>query len=168
MPMPNDMGTDGIFSSICRYIDVRFEGAKLKAADGISSVISQIVTWLIIAVMLAFLVCVLDVALMQWLNDIFGRPYGTLVAAGVLLIIIAVLFLLRKRLFTATLGKSIADAMGLHTSNVKADLAAAESERLLLESKFDESKSGIVNEAISGIVLAATIIRRIRKRFKSE
>ena len=98
----------------------------------------------------------------------FGTIMIGVFAACVLLIIIAVLFLLRKRLFAGTLGKNIAGALGSGTGNVKSDLAAAESERLLLERKLDECKSGIVSDVVSGIVLATTIIRRIRKRFKSE
>ena len=161
--MPNDMDTERTFSCIRRYVDTRLEEARLKAADGVSSVVSQLISWLIIAMLLVILVCILDVALMQWLNDILGQPYGTLVAAGVIVIVIAVLFLLRKRLFAGTLGKNIAGALGSGTGNVKSDLAAAESERLLLERKLDESKSGIISDVVSGVVFVTTIIRRIRK-----
>ena len=113
------------FSDIRKYIDLRLEETKLRVAKSISTILSQIAAYLIIIVLVIITVCFLVILEMQCLNECLGQPYGTLIAIGTLVFIIAILFLLRKRLFAGIFGKGIAGALGLVTNDVDGDLSAA-------------------------------------------
>lgn len=102
-----------LLSGVRGYIDARLDEAKLMTAKSVSSIISQIAAYLIISILAIITVCFLAFAEMQWLNECLGQPFGTLISAGTLVLIIFVVFLLRKHLFTGTLCKGISRALGV-------------------------------------------------------
>lgn len=161
------MSWESVGTDIRRYIDIRFEEARLRVAKSVSSIVSQIASFLIVAILATILVCLLLVALMQWLNELLGMPWGTLIAAGGLVIIIAAILLFRKRLFAGVLGKGIAAALGSDSNNPEKDLSELGKERKNLEGKIDKGNSGLFGSAVNGVVFATSLIRKIRGICKS-
>lgn len=111
----NSMETESFFSDICKHIDSKLDEAKQSAAKSISTIISQIAAYLIIAVLAIITICFLVVVEMQCLNKCLGQPFGTLIAIGTLVLIIVIFFLLRKHLFAGILNKGIDEALGLNS-----------------------------------------------------
>lgn len=81
------------------YADLRIDELKLKATRGLSTALGQTLAFLLIFAVLALVLGLLAFALLQWLNGLLGAPWGTLIVAGVFLIVLAVLWLMRQHLF---------------------------------------------------------------------
>lgn len=81
------------------YADLRIDEFKLKATRGLSTALGQTLAFLLIFAVLALVLGLLAFALLQWLNGLLGAPWGTLIVAGVFLIVLAVLWLMRQHLF---------------------------------------------------------------------
>ena len=81
------------------YINLAIDEVKLKTTRGLSTALGQILSWLIIISVLSLVLGLLSFALLQWLNGLVGSPWGTLIVAGVFLLVLLVLFLNRQKLF---------------------------------------------------------------------
>ena len=81
------------------YADLRIDEAKLKATRGLSTALGQTLAYLLIIVVIAIVLGLLSFALLQWLNSLVGAPWGTLIVAGVFLIVLVALWVSRGKLF---------------------------------------------------------------------
>lgn len=81
------------------YADLRIDEAKLKATRGLSTALGQTLAYLLIIVVVAIVLGLLSFALLQWLNSLVGAPWGTLIVAGVFLIVLVALWVSRGKLF---------------------------------------------------------------------
>jgi len=91
------------------YVNLRIDEVKLKVIKGISSTFSRLFSYLLILAVFIILLGLLSVALVQWLNGIFEAPLGTLIVAGLFLLLFVVLILCRKKLFRNTFIKPLAE-----------------------------------------------------------
>jgi Protein of unknown function (DUF1469). len=82
-----------------RYADLRIDEAKLKATRGLSTALGQTLAYLLIFAVAVLALGLLGFALLQWLNALVGTPWGTLIVAGVFLLILIILLINRQRLF---------------------------------------------------------------------
>lgn len=97
--MANEKKLAGLLGEAQAYVDLRMDELKLKTTRGLSMALGQTLAYLLIFVVLTLLLGLLGLALVQWLNGLLGVPWGTLIVAGVFLIILVVLLLNRQRLF---------------------------------------------------------------------
>ena len=82
------------------YIDAQIDNVKLRSVKGLSQGTSAIAGLLLIFIFVGALVTALSFAVVLWLGEVLGSyAKAAFIMAGVLLIILVVLFLLRKRLF---------------------------------------------------------------------
>ena len=81
------------------YINLAIDEVKLKTTRGLSTALGQILAWLILIAVLSLVLGLLSLALLQWINGLLGSPWGTLIIAGVFLLVLAILFLNRQKLF---------------------------------------------------------------------
>lgn len=160
------METGNNTSDIRHYIDVRLDEFRLRISKGISSVLSQIFSILLISLTAVLLFGLLEYALLQWLNGILGSPWGTLIAAGVASVAIVILYLLRNVLLAKSLGRVVSGALGVRTKDVSKQLTRLSDERKQMESKFENGTSNLVSNAVSSVVFAAWAIRKARKFFR--
>ena len=125
---------------IITYIDLKIEESKLKASDGISGVVSRILSMFIAAVLVIVLLVFLALALMQWLNKpgMLGEPFGTLVAAGVLLLIVLIFFVCGKSMFRKSIDKALTDSLGVDSGRKLKDV---KSELRIVERRMDTSST---------------------------
>ena len=97
------MGSDKTFAELAQqareYADLRIDEAKLKATRGLSTALGQTLAYLLVIAVLAIVLGLLALALLQWLNGLLGAPWGTLIVAGVFLLLLLVLWSVRGRLF---------------------------------------------------------------------
>jgi len=91
------------------YINLRIDEVKLKVMKGISTTFSRLFSFLLLLAVFIILLGLISVALVQWLNGIFEAPLGTLMVAGLFLVLFVVLLLCRKRLFRNTFIKPLAE-----------------------------------------------------------
>lgn len=106
--MPNSMDgqkpnfIEDLGGDLKQYVNLRMDELKYKSARSASSAIAQVLSYLLIIVVLAIVLGLLAYALLQWLNAAIGAPWGTLIVAGVFLILLIVLWCLRGKMFYAT------------------------------------------------------------------
>lgn len=82
-----------------QYADLRIDEAKLKATRGLSTALGQFLAYLLIFAVATLLLGLLGLALLQWLNGLLGAPWGTLIVAGVFLLILLALLANHQKLF---------------------------------------------------------------------
>lgn len=82
------------------YIDAQIDNVKLRTIKGLSQGTSSLASLLIIFILVGTFVTVLSLAFVIWLGKVLGNyALSAFIVAGVLLLIIVILFLLRKQLF---------------------------------------------------------------------
>ena len=91
------------------YADLRVNELKLKATNGLSLALGQVLSMLLIIAVLVIVLGLLAFALLQWLNAAIGAPWGTLIICGVFVIVLAVLILFRKKMFRGMFVKLFID-----------------------------------------------------------
>lgn len=101
---------EGLASEIREYTDVRLDEFKLKATRSLSSILSQVLSLLLVIALLVTLLGLLSVALLQWLNNIFGDPIGTLIVAGFIVLLLVITLIFRKKMFHNRFVKMFIDA----------------------------------------------------------
>lgn len=90
---------EDLASEAKHYADLRVDELKLKATNGLSMALGQVLAMLLIIAVLVIVLGLLAFALLQWLNAAIGAPWGTFVICAVFAVALAVLILLRKKLF---------------------------------------------------------------------
>lgn len=99
-----------LFTETKRYVDLKLDQFKLQLASGLSAAISSALVLIIVLFLALMLLAILSYALMGWLNAILGGQAGTMIVAGLVLLAIVVIVLMRKRLFRDTFVKLLVDA----------------------------------------------------------
>lgn len=97
--MSKDKTLDELVKEGKQYLDLSVDELKLKTTRGVSTALGQVLAYLLIFAVFSLLLGLLAFALLQWLNVLVGAPWGTLIVAGVILILLGVLWLMRQRLF---------------------------------------------------------------------
>ncbi|MBR6054982.1 MAG: hypothetical protein IKP46_06550 [Bacteroidales bacterium] len=82
------------------YVDLRVDEVKLKTAKGLSVSVSRILSYMVLLLVAANLLLVLSFAAVLFLGDAL-KSYGlaALIVSAALALLLAVLFLLRNKLF---------------------------------------------------------------------
>jgi len=93
------------------YVDTRLDELKLKTVSVLSQTFSSLLTTLLIAGVSMIILVLLGYLLLQWLNAVVGAPWGTVIVAGVWIVILVVLLALRKKLFLDGFVKLLINAM---------------------------------------------------------
>lgn len=86
-------------SEVKGYMDLTADELKLKTTKALSAALGHTLAYLLIFVVLSIVLGLLSFAGLQGLNSLLGAPWGTLIVAGVLTVLLAVLWSNRKRLF---------------------------------------------------------------------
>ena len=82
------------------YVDAQIDNVKLRSVKGLSQGTSAIAGLLLIFIFVGALVMALSLAVVLWLGEVLNSyAKAAFIMAGVLLLVLVVLFLLRKRLF---------------------------------------------------------------------
>lgn len=82
------------------YINAQLDDVKLRSIKGLSQGTSALASFLLIFIIGGALVTALSFALVLWLGEMLhSYALACLITAGVLLLVLVVLFLLRKHLF---------------------------------------------------------------------
>ena len=97
--MENKSYFEDLASEAKHYADLRVDELKLKATNGLSLALGQILSMLLIIAVLVIVLGLLAYALLQWINAALGAPWGTFIICGVFAAALAVLILMRKKLF---------------------------------------------------------------------
>lgn len=90
----NDLGDD-----LAKFAGLSAEELKLKGARTVSGVLAKALSLLLILMVLGIFLALLSYALLQWLNDVLGAPWGTLVTAAAVLAVLVALFCHRNMMF---------------------------------------------------------------------
>lgn len=90
---------EDLASEARRYADLRVDELKLKATNGLSLALGQILSMLLIIAVLVIVLGLLAYALLQWLNAALGVPWGTFIICGVFALALAALIVFRKKMF---------------------------------------------------------------------
>lgn len=80
-------------------VNLAVDEVKLKTTRGLSTALSQILAYLVIICTVFLVLGLLSLALLQWLNGLLGAPWGTLIIAGVFLMVLVFLLMNRQKMF---------------------------------------------------------------------
>lgn len=169
----NDSSKDsGIFSGVRRYIDYRIEEGKLQAAKGFSDSLSVIAAVFISIILLLNALLLLSIAIMEWLNNILGTPWGTIITMGSLVILAAIFFFFRDFFFKKPFRKLFSKAFNIKSDNLEADIQQAayyadiEEQRItrpvLKAAGFISNSHAMLGFAATAATVAGTIFRFAR------
>ncbi|MCQ2177565.1 MAG: hypothetical protein MJY42_01605 [Bacteroidales bacterium] len=103
--LENERKLSDLVSDAKSYVDGRLDEVKLKTVRGLSLSISRILWAIVFIAVLLIILSLLSDALLGFLNGVFGEPFGTLMVCGFWLVVLAVLFFLRNRMFRNSLVK---------------------------------------------------------------
>ena len=154
------------------YIDSQLDLVKLRSIKGLSQGTSAIIGLLFIFIIAGALMTVLLLALVLWLGEILDSyALASLLVAGVLLVILVLLFLLRGRLFRNSFVSMYADVFfpeaawpaGLDSMDSMDSLDKAIDRT---ESRIRKAKAGISNLLFNGFRWTSWIIPVLRFLFK--
>ena len=82
------------------YINAQIDNVKLHSVKGLSEGTSALASLLLIMIVVGAFVTALSFAFVLWMGELLhSYALASLIAAGVLLLVLVVLFLLRKQLF---------------------------------------------------------------------
>lgn len=85
------------------YVDLKADEIKLQLTRGLSTALGRLSAILLVVGILLIVLGLLAVVLIQWLGQLTGSlPLASSIVCGVFLIVLAVVFFLRKRLFRNT------------------------------------------------------------------
>lgn len=97
---PNNNPLVELYSSIKDYLDLRIDEIKLALTENMAKIFSKIIYFILAAITGGIAVGFLAIAFSSWMGTLLGSPtLGYLITAGVLLLILFVLYLNRNRLF---------------------------------------------------------------------
>ena len=129
---PKSFGSLG--DDVTRFAAAKSEELKLKAAKCVSDVLSRFLTYFLLLVILGIALGLLAYALLQWLNGLFGAPWGTLSVLGVFLVALVVLWINKDRLFKHLFTGILTDK---NSEELDTAIGYAESEAVLAKSAID-------------------------------
>lgn len=82
-----------------RYADIRTDQIKLQATRGLATALGQVLSYLLIFVVLSIVLGLFAFLQLQWLNQLVGAPWGTVIVLGFFLVVLVILIAMRKKLF---------------------------------------------------------------------
>ena len=87
-------------SDLKDYVDLKVDELKLRTTQGLSVATGRLVSALLLVAMLLIVLSLITVVLISWLSVWTGSmPIACSIVCGVFLLVLIILFLLRKRLF---------------------------------------------------------------------
>lgn len=90
-------------SDLKDYVDLKADELKLRTTQGLSVAMGRLVAALLLVGLLVVVLCLLAVVLIQWIATwVDSMPIACSIVCGAFLLVLFVLFLLRKRLFRDT------------------------------------------------------------------
>ncbi len=102
------------------YVDAQIENVKLRAVKGLSVGTSSLAGLLLIFAVLSVLLLTFSFACVMWLGEILGSySLAAFIVAGVLLLILGILLLLRKSLFKNSFIPMYTDVMSPENAQFK-------------------------------------------------
>lgn len=97
-----------LIDTVGDYVNTRLSIFKLKAIKSSSDILSSIVSYSILLVVGAICFLLLNIALGYYLGEVFGETYyGFLAVSGFYLLIILLLWALRKKLFKLPIANAL-------------------------------------------------------------
>ncbi len=162
----------GLFSGFRRYIDYRIEEGKLQTVKGFSDSLSVIAAVLISIVLILNALLLLSIAIMEWLNNLLGVPWGTIITMGAQAVLAAVFFFFRDFFFKKPFRKLFSKAFNVKSDNLEADIQKAsyyadiEGQRIvrpvLKAAGFISNSHTLLGFAATAATVAGTILRFTR------
>lgn len=105
--MQNTEPLEEFGSSLKEYIDLRIDKLKLTAVERLAAAGSKLYSTLFIILFAAVAFVFFLLALMYWLGDLLGSvALGALITGGFHLILLILVWIFRKKLFTAPMIKT--------------------------------------------------------------
>jgi len=90
-------------SDLKDYVDLKADELKLRTTKGLSLAMSRLAALLLLGGVLAVVLALLAVVLIQWIGEWTGSiAVSSSIVCGFFVLVLVVLFLLRKRLFRDT------------------------------------------------------------------
>ena len=90
-------------SDLKDYVDLKADELKLRTTKGLSLAMSRLAAVLLLGGVLAVVLALLAVVLIQWIGEWTGSiAVSSSIVCGFFVLVLVVLFLLRKRLFRDT------------------------------------------------------------------
>lgn len=92
---------DELYSSIKDYLNMRIDEAKLSVSESLATLFSKIIVFILITVIGAIAFGFLAAAFSSWIGSLLGSPvYGQLITGGIFLVIVLLIYLFRRKIFT--------------------------------------------------------------------
>jgi len=143
------------------YIDLKVEEAKLKATQGLSIGLGRIASMFLILSVLGIVLTLLAVAAIAWLAEALDSfAIAGTITFGVFLVLLIVLYCLRKKLFRHTIVWNLTDDPTIVTY---ADVTAAQKDVKRQLQRNSMSQSGFYTKC--GKLLLNLLIFSFRKFF---
>lgn len=155
----NSKNARDTFPSLRRFIEYKLEERKLKSVSGLSFSFSVLLSVLIAVILVLNAVLLVSIALMYWLDKIWGAPWGVVTVAGGLVLVALIFFLFRKTLFRNSFKKLLSNTLKVQSQDIESDIKEAsyyadiEQERI---SKPVRQFTRFLNNSRNLIGLAAT------------
>lgn len=87
-----------LWETLKRYITLKGEDIKLTVSEKITILLSTLIVCIVITVLGTAALLFLTFSAAHWIGDLIGLPWAYLIIAGIYLVLIAVVALLRKQL----------------------------------------------------------------------
>ena len=95
-----------MMSDLKDYVDLKADELKLRTTKGLSVAMGRLTAVLLLVGVLVVVLALLSVVLIQWIGQWTGSlAVSSSIVCGAFLLVLVVLFLLRKRLFRDTFVK---------------------------------------------------------------
>jgi len=97
---------DDLAKDVKEYVELKTDDVKLKAAKGLTVALSRVLAALVILFALSLVILTLLVAFILLLGQLTGNyAIGAFIALGISIVVFAVLFACRKKMFTSSFVK---------------------------------------------------------------
>ena len=91
-----------------QYGKTSLELIKLKTLDKTADVISNLISWLIVAVFAVLFFLILNIGIALWLGDLLGKTYyGFFVVSGIYALLALIFAIFRKQFIKIPINESI-------------------------------------------------------------
>lgn len=85
------------------YVDARIDDLKLRTVKGLSMTLGRLLYMLLVLFIVSVILTALAIGGVMWIGELIGSyAAGAMIVAGVFAVLLAVVILLRKRLFRDT------------------------------------------------------------------
>lgn len=85
------------------YVDARIDDLKLRTVKGLSLTLGRLLYMLLVLFIVSVILTALAIGGVMWIGELIGSyAAGAMIVAGVFAVLLAVVILLRKRLFRDT------------------------------------------------------------------